>query len=121
MNYLVLCRLARAQSTSAVPNFTPGNIEVQSRRALYGALPFVAAFGMQHRENKIRRVLSTMSTTTLESLAMQESEVRQVVLCCYSQDRMIEYSYIYCIKLIINIIEAQALLVFRGNANFVFV
>lgn len=67
-------RLARSQSASAVPSLTPNNIHAESRRALYGSLPFVAAFGMQHRENRIFRVLSTVSTTTLESLA-QESEV----------------------------------------------
>ena len=31
------------------------------RRALYGTLPFVAAFGMHHRETEIRRVLSSSS------------------------------------------------------------
>ena len=31
------------------------------RRALYGTLPFVAAFGMHHRESEIRRVLSSTS------------------------------------------------------------
>jgi hypothetical protein len=67
-------RLARSQSASAVPSMTPNTIHEESRRALYGSLPFVAAFGMQHRENRIFRVLSTVSTTTLESLA-QEYEV----------------------------------------------
>ena len=37
-----------------------------SRRALYGTLPFMAAFGMQHRESEIRRVLST---TSLKAMA----------------------------------------------------
>jgi SP family facilitated glucose transporter-like MFS transporter 3 len=32
-----------------------------TRRALYGTLPFMAAFGMQHRETEIRRVLSNTS------------------------------------------------------------
>lgn len=31
----------------------------KSRRTLYGALPFVAAFGMKSREENLRRVLST--------------------------------------------------------------
>lgn len=31
------------------------------RRALYGTLPFVAAFGMQHRECEIRKVLSSVA------------------------------------------------------------
>lgn len=31
------------------------------RRALYGTLPFVAAFGMHHRESEIKRVLSSSS------------------------------------------------------------
>eukprot|EP00596_Hydrurales_sp_CCMP1899_P000568 CAMPEP_0119035618 /NCGR_PEP_ID=MMETSP1177-20130426/2755_1 /TAXON_ID=2985 /ORGANISM="Ochromonas sp, Strain CCMP1899" /LENGTH=563 /DNA_ID=CAMNT_0006994141 /DNA_START=164 /DNA_END=1855 /DNA_ORIENTATION=+ len=44
------------------------------RRALYGTLPFVAAFGMQHRESAIRRVLSTASFDALHSFDMTEYE-----------------------------------------------
>lgn len=62
--------LGRSESTPALQATA---IEAQGRSALYGSLPFVATFGMQHRENKIRRVLSTVSTNTLESLALQES------------------------------------------------
>lgn len=65
-----------SKSTSAPDLMHPDNIHSTSRRALYGSLPFVAAFGMQHRENQIRRVLSTLSTSTLESMEMQESEAR---------------------------------------------
>ena len=38
------------------------------RRALYGTLPFVAAFGMQHRETTVRRVLSAASCNALREL-----------------------------------------------------
>lgn len=38
------------------------------RKCLYETLPFVAAHGMQHREQKIRRVLSTASMQSLEDL-----------------------------------------------------
>ena len=60
-----------------------GAIESQGRRALYGSLPFVAAFGMQRQESKISRVLSSVSTNTLESLALQESTVRSSVLTLF--------------------------------------
>lgn len=51
------------------------DMAVQSRKALYGTLPFVAAFGMQQMESKIKRVLSSnMSTLSLESLTKKESE-----------------------------------------------
>mmetsp|Transcript_20891 Transcript_20891/g.30069 ORF Transcript_20891/g.30069 Transcript_20891/m.30069 type:complete len:596 (+) Transcript_20891:72-1859(+) len=43
------------------------------RRALYGTLPFVSAFGMTKRENEIRKVLSSVSHKSLTDLA-KESE-----------------------------------------------
>eukprot|EP01035_Chromulina_nebulosa_P019114 gene19114-24948_t len=66
--------------STSTPLFRPATVlEQQSRRALYGSLPFVAAFGMQHRENKIRKVLSSMSMTTLETLDLQDSHQKSLV------------------------------------------
>lgn len=50
-------------------------IENENRRILYGTLPFVAAFGMQHRENSIRRVISNCSTEMLDKMDQAHSEV----------------------------------------------
>jgi hypothetical protein len=44
------------------------------RRALYGSLPFVSAFGMNQRENEMRKVLASVSHKSLLDLA-KESEV----------------------------------------------
>lgn len=46
----------------------------ESRRALYGTLPLIATFGMQHRENQIKRILSRVSMSSLENLQGAELE-----------------------------------------------
>ena len=46
----------------------------ESRRALYGTLPLIATFGMQHRENQIKRILSRVSLSSLENLQGAELE-----------------------------------------------
>ena len=46
----------------------------ESRRALYGTLPLIATFGMQHRENQIKRILSRVSMSSLENLQGAEFE-----------------------------------------------
>lgn len=61
--------------SSSEPKLDAVAVEAQGRRALYGMLPFVAAFGMQHRENKLRRVISSASTTALEHLELNGTEV----------------------------------------------
>ncbi len=43
-----------------------------SRRALYGVLPFFATFGMHHREEKLRRVLSSASVSALHKVESEE-------------------------------------------------
>lgn len=43
-------------------------LENDSRRALYGTLPFMAAYGMQYRENNVRRIISKASTDALVNL-----------------------------------------------------
>ena len=44
-------------------------IKEGQRRALYGTLPFVSAFGMSQRENEIRKVLASVSHKSLVDLA----------------------------------------------------
>jgi hypothetical protein len=46
----------------------------QSRKALYGSLPLIATFGMQHRESTLKRILSKVSMSSLESLPKTEAE-----------------------------------------------
>ena len=53
-------------------------IENENRRTLYGTLPFVAAFGMQHRENSIRRVISNCSTEMLDQMDQAQAEVSDI-------------------------------------------
>ena len=69
-----------SRSASVGPDMQPSLLNpllTGGRRALYGTLPFVAAFGMQHRESTIKRVLSVASSSTLHTL--QESEVRRIL------------------------------------------
>ena len=40
-----------------------------TRKALYGSLPFVATCGMQNREQDVRRVLSSVSLKSMQDLA----------------------------------------------------
>lgn len=54
----------------------------QQRRCLYETLPFVAAHGMQHREHKIRRVLSTASMQSLDDLNGNMCEVNNYMCVC---------------------------------------
>ena len=53
-------------------------IENENRHTLYGTLPFVAAFGMQHREHTIRREISKCSTEMLDQLDQVQAEVRDI-------------------------------------------
>lgn len=53
-------------------------LETQGRRTLYGTLPFVAAFGMQNRENTIRRVVSSVSCKALNELHKDDPKEAQV-------------------------------------------
>ena len=52
----------------------------QQRKVLYETLPFLAAHGMQHRENKIRRVLSAASVQSLEDMGTEVSQA-EVSIC----------------------------------------
>lgn len=56
--------VTRSSSISSLN--TSSSIDSAGRRALYGSLPFFAAFGMQQRESQLRRVLS--SVQSIESL-----------------------------------------------------
>lgn len=43
-------------------------VEQEGRKALYGSLPMVSAFGMQNREASMRQVITAASFSALESL-----------------------------------------------------
>jgi hypothetical protein len=53
-------RLSRSASLGAEVKHNSFVVS-SGRRALYGTLPFVAAFGMHHRESELRKVLSSSS------------------------------------------------------------
>ena len=63
-------KITRTRSLDALRRPRSSSIDHSSRRALYGSLPFVAAFGMQHREHAIRDVLV---------IAAQKSEDAEVI------------------------------------------
>ena len=61
-----------SRSASIGDDMTPSSlnpIKDGSRKALYGCLPFVATYGMQSRENDVRRVLSSVSFKSMQDLA----------------------------------------------------
>ncbi len=49
--------------------------ESQGRRALYGSLPMVSAFGMHNTESSVRKAIVSASYNALETLAPDESKV----------------------------------------------
>ena len=63
----------------------------ESRRALYGTLPLIATFGMQHRENQIKRILSRVSLSSLENLQshVEEEKPTSVLLSDVDVDEII--------------------------------
>ena len=64
------------RSMSVGPGTWPSSMDpvvTGGRRALYGSLPFVAAFGMQSRETTVRKVLLTSSSSVLH---LSEAQVR---------------------------------------------
>ena len=49
-------------------------IKRHGRRALYGALPMVSAFGMQHRESSLRSILTIASCDAIHDLMLAPDE-----------------------------------------------
>ena len=61
----------------------------QGRRALYGTLPFMSAFGMQGHENSVRKVLTTASCNALDALTPRDTQVSYTLSspqACYPTD-----------------------------------
>jgi hypothetical protein len=75
---LIAQRLAAQQiprSSSATALSTRTNLmALHQRKTLYETLPFVAVPGMQHREHKIRGVLSSANIKSMEDLCKTEQE-----------------------------------------------
>jgi hypothetical protein len=47
------------------------------RRTLYGSLPFMAAFGMQKKENTMKKVISAVSMNTLAQLHLDKELMKE--------------------------------------------
>lgn len=69
---------SRSGSDSSLPHTTDArmdlndDIEKQSRRTLYGTLPFMSAFGMHAKEAKLKKIISSVS---MQSLLAAEAQV----------------------------------------------
>ncbi len=67
-------KVSRSKSVDRDISSGVDQINQIGRRALYGTLPFIASFGMQHRENKVKRVLSLVSQKSMDNIT-KETEV----------------------------------------------
>ena len=79
-------------------------IKEGQRRALYGTLPFVSAFGMSQRENEVRKVLSSVSHKSLVDLSKESEhaamleEVDPDEVYTYSTKHMTTRNVILCLS-----------------------
>eukprot|EP01038_Epipyxis_sp_PR26KG_P013518 gene13518-18136_t len=63
----------QATRSRSPSNDLTDEMETHGRKALYGTLPFIAASGMQKRENSVRKAISAVSLNTLASLELNSN------------------------------------------------
>lgn len=77
--------IVRSRSRSVTANSQHGEVvmseqekhivEQEGRKALYGSLPMVSAFGMHNRESSMRQVINAASFNAMESLVSSKYAV----------------------------------------------